>query len=137
MIVKRFQITIGKGKKADVPLALITLLALAFQIHWHFGGDEGFDIVGRFQSLHLHVIVNHNRLMFLINSGKRVALHLGNAAAFQVVTQHLLHYNPDTAFAITAIAFQQHHGLPTVSGKKAIAEVFLQSKNVLVLQKFR
>ena len=35
------------------------------------------------------------------------------------------------------VVHQQHHGLPTVSGQKAIAEVFLQSKNVLVLQKFQ
>ena len=93
--------------------------------------------MGGFQSFHLHVIVHHHKLMLQISSGKRATLHLGNAAVFQVVTQHLLHHNPDAAFALTAVAFQQHHGLPTVSGKKAIAEVLLQSKNVLVLQKFR
>ena len=137
MVVERFQITIGERQKADVHFSLIALLALALQIHGHFSCNQRLEIVGRFQSLHLHVIVHHNQLMLQISSGKRATLHLGNAAVFQVVTQHLLHHNPDAAFALTAVAFQQHHGLPAVSGKNAIAEVLLQSKNVLVLQKFR
>lgn len=44
VVVERLQIAVRKGKEPDIHLALIALLALALQVHRHFGGDEGLEI---------------------------------------------------------------------------------------------
>ena len=135
MVVERFQIAVGKGKKPDVHLALIALLALALQVHRHFGGDEGLEIVGGLQRFQLHVVIHHQQLVLQIGAGEGAALHLGDAAVFQVAAEQLLHHNPDTAFALAAVALEQHHGLSAVRRNQAVAEVFLQGQNVLRFQK--
>ena len=93
--------------------------------------------MGGFQRFHLHVIVYHQKLVLQIGPGKGAALHLGDTAVFQIVTQHLLHHHTDAAFSLAAVAFEQHHGLPAVGGDEAVAEILLQGQNVLILQKLR
>ena len=137
MVVERFQIAVGKGQKPDVHLALIALLALALQVHRHFGSDEGLEIVRGLQRLQLHVVIYHQQLVLQIGSGKGAALHLGDAAVFQVAAEHFLHHHADAALALAAVALEQHHDLPAVRRNQAVAEVFLQGQNVLRLQQVR
>ena len=137
MVVERFQIAVGKGQKADVHLALIALLALALQVHRHFGGDEGLEIVGGLQRFQLHVVVYHQQLVLQIGAGEGAALHLGDAAVFQVAAEQLLHHHADAALALAAVALEQHHHLPAVCRNQTVAEVFLQGQNVLRLQQVR
>ena len=134
VVVERLQIAVGKGQKPDVHLALIALLALALQVHRHFGGDEGLEIVGGLQRLQLHVVVYHQQLVLQIGSGEGAALHLGDAAVFQVAAEQLLHHHADAALALAAVALEQHHGLSAVCRNQAIAEVFLQGQDVLRFQ---
>jgi len=134
VVVERFQIAVGKGKKPDVHPALIALLALALQVHRHFGGDEGLEIVGGLQRLQLHVVIHHQKLVLQIGAGKGAALHLGDAAVFQVAAQQLLHHHADAALALAAVALEQHHHLPAVCRNQAVAEVFLQGQDVLRFQ---
>ena len=137
MIVERLQIAVGKRQESDIHLPLIALLALALQVHGHLCRDQRFEVVGGFQRLHLHVIVHHQKLVFQIGPGKGAAFYLGDAAVFQIVAQHLLHDHTDAAFALAAVALQQHHGLASVGGDEAVAQILLQGQNVLVLQKLR
>lgn len=60
----------------------------------------------RFEGFHLHVIIHHDKLMLQIGSCKGTALHLGNAAVFEIGTEHSLHDNTDAALALAAVAFQ-------------------------------
>ena len=137
MVVERFQIAVGKGQKPDVHLALIALLALALQVHGHFGGDEGLEIVGGFQRFQLHVVIYHQQLVLQIGAGEGAALHLGDAAVFHVAAQQLLHHHANAALALAAVALEQHHHLPAVCRNQAVAEVFLQGQNVLRFQQVR
>ena len=134
MVVERLQIAVGKGKEPDVHLALIALLALALQVHRHFGGDEGLEIVRGLQRLQLHVVIHHQQLVLQIGSGEGAALHLGDAAVFQVAAEQLLHHHADAALALAAVALEQHHHLPAVCRNQTVAEVFLQGQNVLRFQ---
>ena len=137
MVVERFQIAVGKGQKPDVHLALIALLALALQVHRHFGGDEGLEIVRGFQRFQLHVVIHHQQLVLQIGAGEGAALHLGDAAVFQVAAEHFLHHHADAALALAVVALEQHHHLPAVCRNQAVAEVFLQGQDVLRFQQVR
>ena len=137
MVIEGFQIAIGKRQKPDVHLPLIALLALALQVHGHFGGDERFEIVRGFQCLHLHVVIHHQKLVLQIGPGEGTALHLGDAAVFQIAAQKLLHHHADAALALAAVALQQHHNLPAICWNQAVAQVFLQGQDVRLLQQLR
>ena len=93
--------------------------------------------MGGFQRLQLHVVVHHQQLVLQIGSGEGAALHLGDAAVFQVAAEQLLHHHADAALALAAVALEQHHGLPAVRRNQAVAEVFLQGQNVLRFQQVR
>ena len=89
------------------------------------------------QRLQLHVVIHHQKLVLQIGSGKGAALHLGDAAVFQVAAEHFLHHHADTALALAAVALEQHHHLPAVCRNQAVAEVFLQGQDVLRFQQVR
>ena len=75
--------------------------------------------------------------MLQIGPGEGAALHLGDAAVFQVAAEHFLHHHPDAALALAAGALQQHHDLPAICWNQAVAEIFLQGQNVRLLQQLR
>lgn len=75
--------------------------------------------------------------MLQIGPGEGTALHLGDAAVFQIAAQKLLHHHADAALALAAVALEQHHHLPAVRRNQAVAEVFLQGQNVLWFQQVR
>lgn len=77
------------------------------------------------QRFQLHVVIHHQKLVLQIGAGEGAALHLGYAAVFQVATEQLLHHHADAALALAAVALEQHHDLPAVRRKQAVAEVFL------------
>ena len=137
MVVERLQIAVRKGKEPDIHLALIALLALALQVHRHFGGDEGLEIVRGLQRLQLHIVIHHQQLVLQIGAGEGAALHLGDAAVFQVAAEHFLHHHADAALALAVVALEQHHHLPAVCRNQAVAEVFLQGQDVLRFQQVR
>ena len=91
--------------------------------------------MGGFQRFQLHVVIYHQQLVLQIGAGEGAALHLGDAAVFQVAAQQLLHHHADTALALAAVALEQHHHLPAVRRNQAVAEVFLQGQDVLRFQK--
>ena len=87
------------------------------------------------QRLQLHVVIHHQQLVLQIGAGEGAALHLGDAAVFQVAAEHFLHHHADAALALAAVALEQHHHLPAVRRNQAVAEVFLQGQNILRFQK--
>ena len=93
--------------------------------------------MGGFQRLQLHIVVYHQQLVLQIGAGEGAALHLGDAAVFQVAAEQLLHHHADAALALAAVALEQHHHLPAVCRNQAVAEVLLQGQNVLRFQQVR
>ena len=93
--------------------------------------------MGGFQRFQLHVVIHHQQLVLQIGAGEGAALHLGDAAVFQVAAEHFLHHHADAALALAVVALEQHHHLPAVCRNQAVAEVFLQGQDVLRFQQVR
>ena len=63
--------------------------------------------MGRFQGLHLHIVVHHAELVFQISPGEGAVLHLGDAPVFEVLAEKRPHHAPDPGLALAAAAFQE------------------------------
>ena len=59
MVVQRGQRTVAKAEEPGVNVPLVALDALTFQVQLGLGGHDGLDIVGFWQGVHVHVIVDH------------------------------------------------------------------------------
>ena len=110
--------------------ALIALLALAFQIHFAFRGDDGLHIVGLAQRFQSHVVVDHQQHVLQVGAGKSVLGYFPNAAVLGVCAEQFGQHIADLAFPFAAAAFDHQHLLPGVAGNQAVADEFLERGNV-------
>ena len=127
------QIAIGKGKQPGDHIALIALLAFLFQIHASLRGDQGFDVVGLPEGFHAHVVVNQQVNVLQIGAGKAVLRHLAHAAILGVAAEKPGQNRADLGLAFAAASFDDHHALALVAGDQAIADVFLQGGDVVLV----
>ena len=129
-VEQRHQIAVGKRHDARRHPALIALLALAFQIHFAFRGDNGLHVVGLAQRLQPHVVVDHQQHMLQVGAGKSVFGNLPNAAILGVCAEQFGQHIADLAFPFTAAAFDHQHFLPGIAGDQTVADEFLKRGNV-------
>ena len=125
MVVQSSQRTIAKAEEPGVDVALVTLDALALNVHLGFCGHDGLDIVGLGQGVHVQIIVHHKQTVLKIGTGKTAGLNLLDAAIADRSAHQFFQNQTDAGFAFTALAEQEHHLLPFGAGDKAVAEVFL------------
>ena len=128
---------IAKCQKAYPHIRLIALLPFLLQIHGQLRRDNGLDIIGLGQCLHLHIIVQHYQHILQISPGKGADFHLGNGTGFQITAQQCLKDNAYSGFAFAALSGQQEHFLSFGAGNQAIAEELLKRQNIFLLQKLR
>ena len=100
------QITIAECQQPGKHPALITLLALAFQIHLALCCHDGFHIVGLAQSFHPHISIHAQEDMFQIGTGKTVFRNLPDAAVFHIRAEDGGQHRTDLGFALTAVVFK-------------------------------
>jgi hypothetical protein len=134
MVVQGGQRTIAKAEKPGVDVALVALDALAFNVHLGFCGHDGFDIVGLGQGVHVQIIIHHEQTVLKVSTSKAAGFNFLDAAIADRIAHQVLQHQTDAGFAFTAFAEQEHHLLTFGAGDKAVAEVFLQGRNVLWLQ---
>ena len=121
MVVQRSQRTVAKAEKPGVDVALVALDTLALQVQLGFGGDDGLDIVGLGQGVHVHVVIDHQQAAFQIGTGKAVVLHFLDAAVAGGISHEPLEHQPDAGLALAALADNEHHLLPFGAGDQAVA----------------
>ena len=119
------QDTVPKSDEPHIQISLIALLSLSLQIHGQLCGDNRLDIVGLGQRFQLHIIVQHQKLMFQVGTGKVACLHLCHASGFHVGSQQRTKNNADPALAFAALSRQHEHLLTFGGGDEAIADKFL------------
>ena len=134
MVIEGSQRTITETEESGVDVALVALDALALYVHLGFGGDDGLDIVGFRQGIHVQVIINHKQTIFKVSAGKTAGLDLLDTAVAGGIAQQVLQHQTNARFALTALADQEHHLLPLGAGNEAVAQIFLQGGDVLRLQ---
>ena len=78
-----------------------------------------------------------NQHMLQIRPGEGTVFHLVNAAVFGVGAKQRVHDHADPGLSLAAVALNEQHHLPPGAGNQAVAHEFLQSQNVLRLQKLR
>ena len=115
---------------------MIALLALAFQIHFAFRGDNGLHVVGLAQRLQPHVVVDHQVNMLQVSAGKRVFRNLSDASVLRVGTEHPGQHMADLTLAFAAAALDDHHFLPGIAGNQAVSDELLKRGNVLRPEQF-
>ena len=125
------QIAIAKRQQAGVHPTLITLLALALQVHLPLCGHDGLDIVGLAQGFHPHIIVHAEQGVFEVGTGKAVLRDLADAAILHVAAEQPGQHHADLRLALTAAALDDHHALTLVAGDQAVADELLHRGNVL------
>ena len=127
------EIAIAECQQPGEHPALIALLALLFQIHAALCGDQRLDIVGLPQGFHAHVIVDQQMDVLEICPGKAVLGHLAHAAVLGVAPKQMGQDSADLRLALATAAFDDHHALSLVAGDQAVADVFLQGGNVVLI----
>ena len=125
MVIQRGQRTIAEAEEPGVNVPLVALDTLALQVQLGFGGDDGLDIVGLGQGVHVHVIVDHQQAAFQIGTGKTVVLHFLDAAVAGGIPHEPFQHQPDAGLALAALADNEHHLLPLGAGDQAVAQIFL------------
>lgn len=90
--------TVIETDEADIQLPLIALLPLFLQIYRQLRRDDGLDVVGLGQSLHLQIIAQHHQLMLQIRSGELVVLYLVNAPGVHIAAENGAQDNPNSGF---------------------------------------
>ena len=125
------QRTVSEAEEPDIELALVTLDALALHVHFALGRDDGLDIVGLGQGAHIHIVVHQQELVFQVCAAESVALHLLDAGGIHAVPQQRAHDKANAAFALAALALEDHHALPFGAGNEAIADILLKGWDVL------
>ena len=128
---------IAQCQKARPHISLIALLPLSLQIHGQLCRDNGLDVVGLGQCLHLHIIVHHYQHILKVSPRKGTDFHLGNGAGFQITSQQCLEDDADSGFAFASFSGQQEHFLSLGARNQAIAEELLKRQNIFLLQKLR
>ena len=83
-VKQRLQIPVGEGQQPGAHPSLIALLALALQIHFALGGDDGFHIVGLAQGFHPHIVIYAQEDMFQVGTGKSVLRYFPDATVLHV-----------------------------------------------------
>ena len=73
--------------------------------------------------------------MFQISAGKTVLGNFADAAVLHVAAEQGGQHRADLALTLAAIALNDHHALSLVAGDQAVADIFLQSGNVLRVKK--
>ena len=121
MVIQRCQRTVAKAEKPGVDVPLVALDTFALQVQLGLGGHDGLDIVGLGQGVHVHVIVDHQQAAFQIGAGKTVILHFLDAAVAGGISHEPFQYQPDSGFALAALADNEHHLLPLGAGNEAVA----------------
>ena len=72
--------------------------------------------------------------MFQISAGKPVFGDLADAAVFHVGAEDSIQHHTDLTFPLAAFALDDHHALTLCAGDQAIAEIFLQGRDVLFIK---
>ena len=98
-IGQKVTITIAECQQPGKHPALITLLALAFQVHFALCSHDGFYIVGLTQSFHPHIIIHAQQDVFQIGTGKTVFRNLPDAAVFHIRAEDGGQHRTDLGFA--------------------------------------
>ena len=135
--MKCSQCSVAEAEKTHIKLPLITLFFLPFQIHPQFCCHDGFYIVGFGQGVHVQIIVHHEQLALQVSSGETVVFYLLDRSGVHVEPENGVHHHTDPAFALSALADQHEHFLALGGGNQAVAQILLQSGNILRLQQFR
>ena len=125
MVVQRGQRTVAETEESGVNIPLVALDTLALQVQLGFGGHDGLDIIGLGQGVHVHVIVDHQQAAFQIGAGKTVVLDFLDAAIAGGISHEPFQHQPDSGFALAALADNEHHLLPLGAGDEAVAQIFL------------
>ncbi len=133
-VIQGLQITIAECQQPGKHPALITLLALAFQVHFALCSHDGFYIVGLTQSFHPHIIIHAQQDVFQIGTGKTVFRNLPDAAVFHIRAEDGGQHRTDLGFALTAVALNHHHALTFVGWNQAVANELLQGGDVLCIE---
>ena len=134
-VKESLQVAIAECQQPGAHPSLIALLAFTLQIHFTLCGDDGFDIVGLPQGLHPHIIVHTQQNVFQVGAGKTVLGNFADAAVLHVAAEQGGQHRADLALTLAAIALNDHHALSLVAGDQAVADIFLQSGNVLRVKK--
>ena len=134
MVVQRGQRTVAEAEEPGVKVPLVALDTFALQVQLGFGGDDGLDIVGLGQGVHIHVIVDHQQAAFQIGTGKAVVLHFLDAAIAGGISHEPFQHQSDAGLALAALANDEHHLLSLGAGDQAVAQIFLQGGDVGIVQ---
>jgi len=134
MVVERGQRAVAEAEEPGVNVPLVALDTLALQVQLGFGGDDGLDIVGLGQGVHVHVVIDHQQAAFQIGTGKAVVLDFLDAAVAGGISHEPLQHQPDAGFALAAFADNEHHLLSLGAGDQAVAQIFLQGGDVGIVQ---
>ena len=68
-----------------------------------------------------------------IGAGKAVFGHLAHAAVLGIAAKQMGQDGADLRLALAAVALDDHHALSLVAGDQAVADVFLQGGNVVIV----
>ena len=134
MVIQRGQRSVAETEEPGVNVTLVALDTLALQVQLGFGGHDGLDIVGLGQGVHVHVIVDHQQAALQIGAGKTVVFDFLDAAVAGGISHEPFQHQPDSGFALAALANDEHHLLPFGAGDKAVAQIFLQGGDVGIVQ---
>ena len=118
------------GKPFERP-TLITLLALALQVHLPLCGHDGLDIVGLAQGFHPHIIVHAEQGVFEVGTGKAVLRDFADVAILHVAAEQPGQHHADLRLTLAAAALDDHHALALVAGNQAVADELLHCGDVL------
>ena len=69
--------------------------------------------------------------MLQIRTGKSVLRYFPDAAVLHVRTEQMTQHGANLALTLTAVTFNHHHPLPLIAGNQAVADIFLQGRDVL------
>ena len=134
MVIQRGQRTVAETEEPGIDVPLVALDTLALQVQLGLGGHDGLDIIGFWQGVHVHVIIDHQQAAFQIGTGKAVVLNLLDAAVAGSISHEPFEHQPDAGLALAALADNEHHLLPFGAGDEAVAQIFLQGGDVGIVQ---
>ena len=134
MVIQRGQRAVAETEEPGVNVPLVALDTLALQVQLGLGGHDGLDIIRLGQGVHVHVIVDHQQAAFQIGTGKAIVLDFLDAAIAGGVSHEPFQHQPDSGFALAALADNEHHLLPLGAGDQAVAQIFLQGVDVSIVQ---
>ena len=96
----------------------------AYEIHFALRGDNGFDVVGFPQRIHLHIVIHTQQNVFQIGTGKPILGYFPDATVFHIRSEEAAEHRADLRFPLAAATLNDHHALTLVAGNQAVAEKF-------------